>query len=53
MNTVLVQELLRFSRLTGTVRSSLRDLGRALRGQLLLSAELEDMFNSIIMGKVQ
>ncbi|XP_041110137.1 dynein heavy chain 3, axonemal-like isoform X2 [Polyodon spathula] len=52
MNTVLVQELLRFSRLTGTVRSSLQDLGRALRGQLLLSTELEDMFNSIIMGKV-
>uniref|UniRef100_A0A8C4X3E5 Dynein heavy chain n=1 Tax=Erpetoichthys calabaricus TaxID=27687 RepID=A0A8C4X3E5_ERPCA len=52
MNTVLVQELLRFNQLTSTIRGSLRDLSRALQGQALMSGELEDIFNSIIVGKV-
>ncbi|XP_032895202.1 dynein heavy chain 3, axonemal-like [Amblyraja radiata] len=52
MNTVLVQELLRFNRLLSIVRASLRDINKALRGLILLSSELEAMFNSIIVGKV-
>ncbi|XP_006876041.1 PREDICTED: dynein heavy chain 3, axonemal [Chrysochloris asiatica] len=52
MNTVLRQELIRFNRLTTVVRSSLIDLGRAIKGQVLMSSELEDVFNSMLVGKV-
>ncbi|XP_010216373.1 PREDICTED: dynein heavy chain 3, axonemal [Tinamus guttatus] len=52
MNTVLRQELIRFNRLTEVVRSSLVNLGRAIKGQVLMSSELEDVFNSMLMGKV-
>ncbi|XP_076997717.1 dynein axonemal heavy chain 3 [Tamandua tetradactyla] len=52
MNTVLRQELIRFNRLTKVVRRSLIDLGRAIKGEVLMSSELEDVFNSMLMGKV-
>ncbi|CAO2583043.1 Dynein axonemal heavy chain 3 [Lemmus lemmus] len=52
MNTVLRQELIRFNRLTKVVRRSLIDLGRAIKGQVLMSSELEEVFNSMIVGKV-
>uniref|UniRef100_A0A8B9NVE3 Dynein axonemal heavy chain 3 n=1 Tax=Apteryx owenii TaxID=8824 RepID=A0A8B9NVE3_APTOW len=39
-------------RLTEVVRSSLVNLGRAIKGQVLMSSELEDVFNSMLMGKV-
>uniref|UniRef100_A0A8C2RKQ1 AAA+ ATPase domain-containing protein n=1 Tax=Capra hircus TaxID=9925 RepID=A0A8C2RKQ1_CAPHI len=45
MNTVLRQELIRFNR-------SLIDLGRAIKGQVLMSSELEDVFSSMLVGKV-
>ncbi|XP_072798825.1 dynein axonemal heavy chain 3 isoform X1 [Vicugna pacos] len=52
MHTVLRQELIRFNRLTKVVRRSLIDLGRAIKGQVLMSSELEDVFSSMLMGKV-
>uniref|UniRef100_A0A6I8PK36 Dynein axonemal heavy chain 3 n=1 Tax=Ornithorhynchus anatinus TaxID=9258 RepID=A0A6I8PK36_ORNAN len=52
MNTVLRQELIRFNRLTEVVRNSLVNLGKAIKGQVLMSAELEDVFNSMLVGKV-
>lgn len=46
-------EWLLFSyRLTKVVRRSLINLGRAIKGQVLMSSELEDVFNSMLMGKV-
>ncbi|XP_076804480.1 dynein axonemal heavy chain 3-like isoform X3 [Clavelina lepadiformis] len=52
MNTVLAQELIRFNRLTAVVRSSLQDLQRALRGLVLLSVDLEDVLDNMLVGKV-
>ncbi|KAM4624509.1 dynein axonemal heavy chain 3 [Polymixia lowei] len=52
MNTVLRQELIRFNRLSQAVRVSLVSLRRALKGQAVMSAELEDVFDSMLVGKV-
>ncbi|XP_063790494.1 dynein axonemal heavy chain 3 isoform X2 [Pseudophryne corroboree] len=52
MNTVLRQELIRFNRLTEVVRNSLINLGKAIKGQVLMSSELENVFNSMLVGRV-
>jgi len=51
MNTVLVQELTRFNGLISVVKSSLRDIQKALRGLLLMSEDLEKVFLAIFNGK--
>jgi dynein heavy chain, axonemal len=43
MNTVLVQECQRYNRLLAVMHVSLRELQRALKGLVVLSAELEAM----------
>ena len=52
MNTVLRQELIRFNRLTSVVRSTLQNIQKAMKGLVVMSTELEDVFNSMIVGKV-
>ncbi|KAG8439501.1 hypothetical protein GDO86_005633 [Hymenochirus boettgeri] len=52
MNTVLVHELLRFNRLTSTIRMSLQDLNKAISGLSVMSNELDDLFSCMIVGKV-
>ena len=51
MNTVLAQELLRFNRLTETMKRSLFEIQRALTGLVVMSGELEAMGNSMLIGK--
>ena len=67
MNTVLRQELIRFNRLTMVVRSTLKNIQKALKvltmlclvqlvlllqGLVVMSSDLENVFGSMITGKV-
>ena len=52
MNTVLVQEMQRFNRLLTVVRSTLRDLTKALKGLVVMSSDLEEVGRSLQIGAV-
>ncbi|XP_053321162.1 dynein axonemal heavy chain 3-like [Spea bombifrons] len=52
MNTVLVHELLRFNRLTSAIQMSLQELNKAISGLSVMSQDLDDLFSSLIVGKV-
>jgi len=52
MNTVLVQELVRFNRLLDKVRSSLSSLQKAIKGEQIMSLDLEKMADALFDGQV-
>jgi len=52
MNTVLSQELIRYNGLIDIVRSSLSDLRKALKGLIVMSADLEQVQVALNTGKV-
>ncbi|CAJ0959437.1 unnamed protein product, partial [Ranitomeya imitator] len=52
MNTVLVQEVIRYNRLLGTLFQTLRDLLKAMKGQVVMSSQLELMSNSLYNNAV-
>ncbi|KAL5009676.1 hypothetical protein ScPMuIL_011981 [Solemya velum] len=52
MNTVLVQEVIRYNRLLSTIHKSLQDLLKALKGLVVMSQELENMANSLFTNSV-
>jgi len=51
MNTVLVQELKRFNVLIKVIQAALKDIQKAIKGLLLMSADLEHCFNQMFDGK--
>eukprot|EP00435_Cladocopium_sp_Y103_P013143 s1702_g3.t1 len=51
MNTVLAQELKRFNGLLKAIQQSLKDIQKAVKGLLLMSANLETAFFEIFDGK--
>ncbi|GLI65190.1 hypothetical protein VaNZ11_008652 [Volvox africanus] len=52
MNTVLAQELVRFNNLLTVVRTSLKNLGKAVKGLALMSGELDAVGRALFDGKV-
>lgn len=52
MNTVLQQELMRFNKLLKTVHSYLINVDKAIDGFVVMSQELEIVFNCLLDNKV-
>ena len=52
MNTVLQQELLRYNKLLSIIRSSLINVGKAIKGEVPLSLELEQICTSLFNNQL-
>lgn len=52
MNTVLAQECIRYNKLTSTVKFSLRELGKALKGLAVMSKDLDAVGTGIATNKL-
>ena len=52
LNTVLQQELLRFNKLINEVRSSLINIGKAIKGEVVMSTDLEKVANSLFDNQI-
>eukprot|EP01052_Picozoa_sp_SAG31_P002976 SAG31_NODE_109_length_24587_cov_111.480848_7_plen_3254_part_00 len=52
LSTVLIQEIDRFNMMLAVLRESLVLLRRAIKGLIVMSADLEEMFNAFLINKV-
>jgi dynein heavy chain len=52
MNTVLVQEIIRYNRLLKTIHTTLDDMLKALAGKVVMSAQLEEMGTSLFNNQI-
>ncbi|CAG0920877.1 unnamed protein product [Notodromas monacha] len=52
MNTVLRQEVAKYNRLLKEVKSSLEQVCSAVQGLIIMSVELENLHNSLLLGKI-
>lgn len=52
LNTVLQQELLRFNKLTDLIKTTLNNLIKAIKGEVVMSVDLEKIGNDLFDNKV-
>lgn len=52
MNTVLVQEIARYDKLLQTIFKSINELEKALRGEIMISKNSENLYVSFLSQKV-
>lgn len=52
MNTVLLQEVIRYNNLAGIIKESLKNVKKAVKGQIIMSSDLEDVSASILQGRI-
>ena len=52
MNTVLYQELVRYNGLLETLKPSLDNLKKAIKGLVVMSTDLEDLGKALFFGRV-
>jgi len=52
MNTVLVQEIDRYDRLLSLIHNSISELVRALKGEIMISKDAENIYISFMNQKV-
>ncbi|KAL4487471.1 hypothetical protein ABPG72_006991 [Tetrahymena utriculariae] len=52
LSTVLLQEMIKFNLLISTVNRTLGDLGKAIDGDIVMSSELDQTYNSLLNNQV-
>eukprot|EP00795_Rhopilema_esculentum_P016694 gene16694-8141_t len=52
LNVVLLQEITRYNNLLSTIKKSLEDLEKGIKGLVVMSSDLENTFNCIFDGRV-
>ncbi|XP_048509500.1 dynein axonemal heavy chain 3 isoform X1 [Athalia rosae] len=52
MNTVLRQEVIRFNRLTEVIKSTLTNVQKAVKGQVVMSPSLEEVYTNMNLSRV-
>jgi len=52
MNTVLIQELIRYNKLIKEIRETTRNVQKAIKGEVVMSEQLESLSNSLFDNKI-